>query len=273
MKAKSLVLWCVIAGLAVMFATILALAGCHREWPLKPGEVKIINFTPQGLLERPQDMEITFSGPVVQGKDIGHEVDTKLIKTVPELEKSCRWQDESVVRCYLAKFKPKTSYHVEVAKEIIPKQSKLKLVRNREFFFTLPGLKVMNVTLSFLSWRDPPLASLVIDFNMPVVATDVPNRLKLLAPDGKPIAYSVVSSGENSRLEISAYLQGFRKLKWQAVTLKIDASLANASKISTLEKPFERRINLPAITTLRVQSAAPVQQEKVSYIQDRKSVV
>lgn len=257
--------------LLIIFAIVsLIICACEsrriKQGRLKPGEVAIIQFSPTGMLSRPEDMEIHFSSQVIDEKQSGNEVDEKLISVNPKLEKRCRWHSQSSIRCYLRGLKPRTNYEVEVSKAIIPRESRLELVGQRKFQFSLAGLQLSGVNLRFLSYRDPPQVGIVFSFNQPVDARELESRLKIFAPDGKQIDFTMNSWGSNENIEVATYLDGYRKFKWKFLSLKIDGTLPDASRTSTLEQDFERELTLPAPGKLVVTSSEPVQMEKMSYI-------
>lgn len=263
MKAKTI--WLFLSVLAV------AVSNCEarriKEGRLKPDEVIISYFSPRGSIAKPSDLELQFSSPVAKNEDVGRDIDPSVISITPELEKSCRWHDQSTVRCYLRGQVPEVTYKVEVLKTILPPGSRLKLIGRRNFGFSMAPLQVLGVQTRFLSYSDPPRYGITASFNQPVDPSEFSNRLKIIAPDNKPLPFTVRSFSPSEQLEVETYLSGYVQFKWKFVTITIEPGLPNQARNSTLKQAFTKKIDLPVRGELKITSSQIVQRENSSFIQ------
>jgi len=263
MKAKT--------GLLFLSALALAASSCEarriKQGRLKPEEVMISYFSPQGSIQKPADLELQFSSPVAKNEDVGRDIDPAVISITPGLEKSCRWHNQSTVRCYLRGQAPELTYKLEVLKTILPAESKLKLLGRRNFAFSMAPLQALGIQTRFLSYTDPPRYGITVSFNQPVDPGEFSNRFKILAPDGKALPFTLRSWGPSEQLEVETYLSGYVRFKWNYLNLTVEPGLPNQARNSTLKQAFTKKIDLPIRGDLKITSSKLIQRENASLIQ------
>ena len=236
--------------------------GCDQA-----NRVVIQSFTPRDLIAQPQDLEIQFSQAVIPEPQVGSRVDPGLIQIQPALEKSCTWHSPQVIRCYLRGYTPETSYQAEISKQLVPRESGKRLKGNRRFQFTLKGLSVRNLSSTFLPRESPPRLAFTLSFNQEVEPGELSRRLKILAPDGATLPYSLRSWRPATELDFDTYLQGYHQFGWKSVTVEIAAGLPNQARNSTLKTPWLRKVPFPAGGHLEIFRFQPVQRGRAYAIQ------
>jgi alpha-2-macroglobulin len=231
--------------------------------------IKLIAMDPSGEISIKTNLNFTFSGDVVENKDVGVTISGDLIKFNPPVPGRYRWLSRRELR-FLPEtpFQPSTKYTAEITPGIVKIKEKF-LSGKRTVEFATYRFQVQDVNLSFnypSGQKKGVQLQARLNFNYPVSPVELQKSLKLgFSGWGREIKYTL-NTGDNA----TSYTLTSEPLPIDEKEKKIELSLPKGFRCIGgnlgLADNYVSNVVLGAKKPLTIVEAAPKTDENSCWI-------
>ncbi|UCC80883.1 MAG: alpha-2-macroglobulin family protein [Candidatus Zixiibacteriota bacterium] len=252
-----------IISAALIFAAIVGLSALLTAQPRdgKPDlNVKVVEFYPKGVVDRPSNITVKFSNDLVPDESLNKLTSDIPLKFDPPLPGLARWIDNDELRYFPdSMFLPSTEYKVIAVSEK-PFIDGNRINDRTVFEFRTPTFVVEHVRTEIINVPEQPNQNRLlmhISFNYPVDYEVLLEHIKTnMKVNGRPIEFETRDMEPSRR--ITLFSEPFRPQEVHGkFTFSITAGLNCIGGRIPLQADFKKEYNIPKPSPLVINRVTP----------------
>ncbi|GAB2533560.1 alpha-2-macroglobulin [Rufibacter soli] len=236
------------------------LLGCKGN----PDELRLEKKNFETEIAQEQNLVFTFDKDLVTDSLLNQWDTVPYLSFTPKVEGRFKWTaPNELVFSPVNPFAPSTNYQAELTTHLLQHtRSKLKIPAGQEIKFHTPYLQLTGNKAYWTQNENNPsemMANMVFDFNYPVAAQTVSDRLKVYKGN-TPLPVQVISASKKS---LSVRVKGLEQNSTGEIPLRVTLAKGLSTPGSTYQppQPTQQTVVLPSRDRLMVMEVITAQEE------------